>query len=354
MGFASHAARLSAFFAAAVSLPPSAVSQEPPLETVTVAYHDVATEHVFDAVIEAVQQATVAAQTSGRVVDVYFDVDDYVPKESVLLRIEDTEHATRVAQAQAGLREAQARQKEAQDQYQRMQDLFSKQTVSRADLDTARANLDAARARVAAAEASLEQAEQQLAYTIVKAPYSGIVVERHVEAGEAVSPGQPLMTGFSLERLRAVTSVPQDLIDRVRSQAQARVLAGPREDRVIYADRLTFTPYADQATHTFKVRVDLPEGELGIYPGMFVKVAFVTGREQRLMVPLAAVAHRSEVRGVYVVREGGGLSFRQVRLGRTRDAEVEVLAGLESGERIALDPVAAAIQLKRREAGDRS
>jgi len=329
-------------------------AQEPPLATARVEYHEVANEHIFDAVIEAVQKATVTAQTSGRVLDVYFDVEDYVPKDGVLLRIRDTEHGARVAQAEASLKEAQARVKEAQDQYQRMQDLFDKQHVSKADMDRAQADLDAARARVEAARANLQQAKEQLGYTIVRAPYSGIVVERHVESGESVNPGQPLMTGFSLERLRAVTVVPQNLIEQVRDQAQARILVSGQGERQILAEKLTFTPYADQQTHTFQVRVDLPEGELGIYPGTFVKVGFVTGRARRLMVPVAAVAFRSEVRGVYVVKDDGTVSLRQVRVGRARGDQIEVLAGLGAGERIALDPVAAAVYLKRSEAEARS
>jgi RND family efflux transporter MFP subunit len=316
------------------------------LEAITVAYEDVVAEHVFDAVIEAVQRATVTAQTSGRVLDVHFDVDDYVPKESVLIRIRDTEHGARVAQAEATLKEAQARNREAQDQFARVQDLHEKQSVSRSDFDRARADVDAARARVEAANAALQQAREQLGYTTVRAPYSGIVVERHVEPGESVGPGQPLMTGFSLERLRAVTVVPQNLIDRVRDQAQARVLVTSQGERVILAEKLTFTPYADSKTHTFKVRVDLPGGELGLYPGTFVKVGFVTGRSKQLLLPSRAVARRSEVSGVYVVGPEGRLTFRQVRLGAARGDRVEILAGLESGERVALDPVAAAVQLK--------
>ena len=333
---------------------PTGAAQGLPFATATADYHEVADEHLFDAVIEAVQKATVTAQTSGRVLDVYFDVEDYVPKDGVLLRIRDTEHGARVAQAEASLKEAQARVKEAQDQYQRMQDLFDKQHVSKADMDRAQADLDAARARVEAARANLQQAKEQLGYTIVRAPYSGIVVERHVESGESVNPGQPLMTGFSLERLRAVTVVPQNLIEQVRDQAQARILVSGQGERQILAEKLTFTPYADQQTHTFQVRVDLPEGELGIYPGTFVKVGFVTGRARRLMVPVAAVAFRSEVRGVYVVKDDGTVSLRQVRVGRARGDQIEVLAGLGAGERIALDPVAAAVYLKRSEAEARS
>ena len=95
--------------------------------------------------------------------------------------------------------------------------------------------------------------------------------------------------------------------------------------------------------------MDLPEGEYGLYPGMFVKVAFVTGRDRRLVVPLTAVAYRSEVRAVYVVKDGD-VALRQVRLGRTFGDMVEILAGVDPGEAVALNPVAAAVQLKSAQA----
>ncbi len=341
----------SLWLCALLAASPASGAGAVPFETVPAAIQEVSREHIFDAVIEAVQESTVSAQTSGQILAVYFDVDDYVPKGGVLLRFKDTEHRARLEQAQASLKEAAARNEEAQDQFRRMDDLFAEKHVSKSDMDRARADVAAAKARLDAAQAGVKQAREQLAYTEVRAPYSGIVSQRHAEPGESVNVGQPLMTGFSLEKLRAVTVVPQNLIDDVRAQALARIIVTPQADRIVYAEKLTFTPYADSRTHTFKVRVDLPEGEHGIYPGTFVKVGFVTGRERRLVVPARAVAYRSEVRGVYVVDPEEAVSFRQVRLGRSRGERVEILSGLEAGEQVATDPVRAAVYLKKARAG---
>ncbi len=349
----SRGARLPrALLAAAGALLALDAAAELPFATAEAERREVIREHTFDATIEAVNQSTVSAQTSGQVLEVFFDVDDFVPKGGKLLQIKDTEHRARLSQARASLKEAEARYTEVSDQHERMQELFGKNAVSQSDMDKARADLRAARARLDSARAGVEQAEEQLEYTEVRAPYSGIVVERHVEPGETVNVGQPLMTGFSLERLRAVTVVPQNLIGPVRDQAQARIfVTGTDPQRTLLAEKLTFTPYADSQTHTFRVRVDLPPGEMGIYPGSFVKVGFVTGREEALLVPAEAVVYRSEVRGVYVVRDDGLVRFRQVRVGEARGDEVEILAGLDDGETVALDPVRAAVYRKEQAAG---
>lgn len=303
-------------------------------------------ERIFDGVIEALHRSTVSSQIVGRVVEINYDVDDFVPKGAVIIRFRDSEQRARVEQAEAGLAEAQARLKDAQNEFERVQDIYAKKLVAKAELDRAEATLKAARARVEAAQARLTEAREQLDHTVIKAPFAGIVTDRQVELGETVGVGQALMTGFSFEHLRATTQIPQAFVNAVRQHGQARVLLV--DGGSVAAESLRVFPYADEKSHAFTVRVNLPQGDHGVYPGMFVKVAFVTGQAQGLWVPAEAVVRRSELTGVYVVDDDGQVSLRQIRSGGQRDGRVEVLAGLESGERVALDPIAAGIALKQR------
>ncbi len=303
-------------------------------------------ERIFDGVIEAVHQSTMSAQMLGRVVEINYDVDDFVPKGAVIIRFRDAEPRARLDQAKAGLLEAEARFTEARDELARVEDLYAKKLLSRAGLDKAQAGKKAAAARVEAAQARFDEAKEQLAYTEVRAPFAGIVTERHVELGETVSVGQPLMSGFSYEHLRATVHIPQAFVVAVREQAIANIMLS--DDRRVVAESVQVFPYADPETHAFQVRVALPEGDHGVYPGMFVKVAFVVGEAKRLLLPVAAVVHRSELTGVYVLDEGR-VKLRQIRVGRRSGEYLEVLAGLESGERIALDPIAAGIELKQQQ-----
>lgn len=314
----------------------ASAAEPPPVETAPATYQTVEREQVFNAVIEAVNQSTVSAQTAGQVVEVNFDVDDFVEKDSVLLRLRDTEQ-------RAAFNAAQARFNEAQAEFRRANELLQKKLIPRSTYDRAEAELKSARA-------ALEQAQEQLERTVVRAPFSGIVVERHIEVGETASPGTPLMTGLSLEQLRAVASVPQAHIGEIRSMQKARVLL-PTVNRSVPAADLTISPYADPQTHTFQVRVRMPEGEHGVYPGMFAKTAFVVGEQRRLLVPAEAVVYRSEVTAVYVVEQDGTLSFRQIRAGQTHDGTVEVLAGLSEGEQVAVDPIRAGVWLKEKRSG---
>lgn len=308
-------------------------------------------ERVLDGVIEAVNESTVSAQVAGRIVEVAVDVDDYVPEDTVIVRFRDKEQRARVAEAEAARDEALARRANARTDFQRVSDLFERRLVSQADYDQAQAELRSAEARVEAATAALEQAREQLEHTVVRAPYSGIVTQRHVEVGESTTVGQPLLTGFSLEKLRARVEVPQRLIEPLRRIGQARVLLDGVEQCCASDESITIFPYADASTNTFTVRVDLPPEIEGLFPGMLVKVAFNVGSRQYLAVPAGTVVRRSEVTGVYVV-EGERITFRQVRIGHESDGMVEVLAGLSEGEQVALDPLLAQARQRRRAADD--
>lgn len=162
-----------------------------------------------------------------------------------------------------------------------------------------------------------------------------------------VASGKPLMTGFDPKDLRVVASVPQYKIDEVRNAPRASV-EFPAQHKWVQASSVTVLPVADARTHTTRVRLNLPEDLRGVYPGMFARAYFTTGKAKKLLVPQAAVVRRSEVTGVYVVDGKGKVSLRQVRLGESQiNGDVEVLAGINSGETVALDPVKAAIYLKQ-------
>ncbi|MFZ1536450.1 MAG: efflux RND transporter periplasmic adaptor subunit [Chromatiaceae bacterium] len=320
------------------------------LDSATVAYRSVPREYRLDGVVEAVQQTTVSAQTQGQIEEILFDVDDFVEAGTVIARIKDTEHRSRVAQATAELNSAEATLNNAHEEFDRIKELFSKKVSSESAMDKAIADVKNAQARVEAATAALEQAVEQLEYTQVRAPYSGLVTRRHVEVGEMANPGQALMTGIALRNLRVAVDVPQNLIQEVRAGKTARIhLTG---GAVVEAARMTIFPFADQGSNTFKVRLDLPPDLTDLYPGMFVKTGFITGEKRELVIPKTAVVHRSEVTGVYVLAEDR-ISFRQIRLGRDLGDAWVVLSGLTEGERVALDPIAAGTLLKAR-AGERS
>ena len=301
----------------------------------------------WDGVVEAVRTTDLAAQTSGRVTAVEVDVNDRVEQGDVLLRITAVEQDAGANAARAQLRAAEASAAEAEQTYRRYVALANGQFVSKLQLDQARATRDAARANLA-------QAAQQAGYTVVRAPFDGVVAARDVEPGETVTPGQPLMRVYEPRELRIEVAVPQTRAEAIRRDPRARVfLPGNRE--IVSAEVIVF-PAADAASHSVNVRVRLPDLDPVLAPGTTAKVVFdATAAEASagtVRIPASPVAQRGELSAVYVKR-GDRLLLRQLRLGARVGDSVEVISGLQPGELVARDPVAAlqALEAQRKAAG---
>lgn len=316
------------------------------LEVAPVEYREVEQTYSVEGLVEATRQSTVSAQISGRIKEINFDVGDRVNKGQVILRIDERETGQALAGSNAQVLQAQAALQNAKASYERSRQLFEQKFISQSALDKAQADYQVARAQAAASEAGAGQASLAHGYSAVVAPYSGMVAARLVEVGEMVMPGKPMMIGFDPAEMRVVVSVPQYRLPDIGTHPKVMVEA-PSLNRRIKAAAATVQPMADARTHSTQVRVALPANEAGVYPGMFVRTHFVVGKANKLVIPGGAVLHRSEVVAVYVVDEKGAVKLRQVRLGEmTADGSVEVLAGLNPGENVALDPVKAGMRQK--------
>lgn len=305
-------------------------SQQNNLQTIQAKVESIAAIRLLYAKVEAKYQATISAQTSGRVVAVNVDIGDYVKKNTILLRLRSTSQ-------QARYNAAEARYKKATADYTRARQLYKKRLYSKALLDKS-----AADAKSSLSE--FNQAKEELERTVIRAPYHGIVVKRHIEAGETARVGQALLTGLSLETLDIVVEVPQSIIKAIRLHKKASVRLNGKMHQIT---KLNISPYADPDSHTFTVKARLPKGNFGVYPGMFISIYFETGHYKRLVIPYKSVIHRSEISAVYTVN-ANHIRMRQVRTGRVLPSgKVEIISGLSSGEYVALDPVRATLLLKQ-------
>lgn len=331
------------FFAALASLPflsqaqvhsvPSGAQGALVLATVPVELREVELTYPAEAIVEAVKQATIAAQVQGRIVEARFDAGSRVKAGEVLMRLDQRD-------ALQGLAGAQAQLANARSAYERSKHLFAQKFISQAALDKAEADFKAA-------AASTGQADIATGFATIVAPFSGTVAQRSAELGEMAVPGKPLITVFDPQGLRVVASIPQYKLAEVRQALQAKV-EFPETGKWITATRIEVLPTADVRTHVVRARLYLPNNLEGAIPGMFVRAHFVVGKASKLLVPATAVLRRGEVTGVYVVDDQAQAHLRQVRLGEAyTGGALEVLAGLAAGEKVALDPLMAGVALKQ-------
>lgn len=340
-------AALSAGFAVAALVQPPAWSaekagrpQEP--ESIEVKMREVDEVYAADAIIEAVRQATVAAQLSGTVTQILVDAGDHVKKGQVLARIDTRETDAQVAAGRAGVAQADAQLVQARLNLERTKSLLEKNFVSQAALDKADADYRAAKAAADAARAGQAQADTARSFAELRSPLDGVVTRRLMEPGEVAAPGRGVVAVHDPSALRAVGNLPQHVLPLVAAVTRARVEL-PQLNRTVDATRVTVLPASDARLLSTQIRADLPTSEMaGVVPGATAKVLVPIGRARKLVVPASALIRRGELTAVNVLTADGKPQLRQVRVGTSvGDSGVEVLAGLSAGERVLQAPFAA-------------
>jgi RND family efflux transporter MFP subunit len=301
----------------------------------------------FDAVVEAVRQSVVSAQVAGAIVALDVQAGDRVKAGQTLARIDARTAEQNASASDAQVRSAQALLDVAGKDFERQKQLFEKQYISQAALERAESQFKASQAQAAALLAQASAARTQTGLHVVRAPFSGVVAEVPVALGDMALPGKPLLTLYEPGALRVTAALPQSLLGRPQAGLKVEFPGLPQAQRWFEPapEQVQLLPTVDAATHTAQLRVALPAAQTGLVPGLFARVwlpGAAAGAPARLYVPASAVLRRAELTGVYVVDAKGAAVLRQVRLGRAQGGNVEILSGVSAGERVALDPQAAA------------
>ncbi|GGB47532.1 efflux RND transporter periplasmic adaptor subunit [Shewanella inventionis] len=314
---------------------PVGSSQE--FDTLTLQYATHLQTRVFDAKVEPIKAATVSAQTSGRIINIHYDVNDLVPQGAALLEITNKEQGASLAGAEAELAKAQAVYSEAQAQYIRYKELFPKGAISKGAMDEATAEAKAAKQAVSAARAQLIKAKESLNYTIVSAPFSGRVTQRFVEQGETISYGQALFSGYDTEQLRVVFQVSQQDLAFIRQLDLIRIQLADGQE--ITATDINPYHFADAQTHSHTVRVNFANpNSTAPLVGQWAKVMFEQPSKPTLLVPMSAIHRVGDLTSVYR-KNGDKLVLNQVRLGVVDhiNLQAQVLSGLMPSDEIVID-----------------
>jgi len=335
---------LGALAALANPRAPAPADAPPALASAAVAAQAASGSTAFEGVVEAVRQTTVSAQVSGAMIALAVRAGDTVHAGQVLARIDARAADQTAAAAAAQARAARAAMEEAARDLERQQRLLAVGFISQAARDRAQARFETAQAEASAQLANSAAARTQSDLYVVKAPYGGVVANVSVVLGDMALPGRPLLTLYDPKALRVTAAIPQTAVAELAGRPAPQVeIPGAAADRV-QPVHVQLLPTVDAASHTLELRLDLPAGA-NAAPGMFAR-AWLSGTggssDARLFVPAQALVRRSELAAVYVVGSDGRPTLRQVRPGRSDGSQVEILSGVAAGERVALDPQAAA------------
>lgn len=328
-------------------LPIAELTIAAPLETADVAATGTRDSLVVDGVVEAVRQSDIAAQVPGRVTSVLVHAGDRVKVGQPLARLDE-----RMAEQQALAGRSQAvaltaQLEAARRKYERDQQLAQLGFLSAAALERSESDFKSAQAQTEAQLALVKSSVVQTGLHVLVAPYSGVVSMVDVEVGDMASPGVPLIGIYDPSEMRVVLNIPQTRVATLHGEAATiEIPAATGGHTSIRSTNVTFLPTADPMSQMVQARFALPSKSEGLTPGMFARARLSTAAathrvSPRYLVPSRAIFRRSELTAVYVLDRAQKPQLRLVRSGRVQGEVTEILSGLEAGEKVVLDPLAA-------------
>ncbi len=291
-----------------------------PVEVVAISRRSVSSFLQTNGSLEAENDVQIVARIQGPIVELVVEEGMRLTKGDVMLKIDETETLAQVEIAKVGLKDgtrAHERAKAARDSEIISQEVY-----------------DAALAQLESAEAQLMNAEISYSYTSVKAPFDGIVVERLVKFAEHVTANQELFRFSEFDPLLCKIQVPEKELSRLRKGQTAYLNVEAWPDERFQASVLRISPVVDPATGTIRVTLQVrARGKLS--PGMFARVFLVTDtHEKAVVMPKRALSLESLSDTVFVVNDEGQAVRRDIELGYEETEVVEVLSGLDVGERV--------------------
>ncbi len=263
---------------------------------------------------------SITAQVTETVREVRFEDGQTVSRGDILAELTDEEEGAELAEARATLLEAD-------QQLERIADLVERGNATQARLDQAVSVRDQARARVRAIEARLSD-------RLIRAPFDGLLGLRTVSPGTLVTPGTVITTLDAIDPIKLDFSVPETFFAAVRPGLEVTALADAYPDETFSGRITAVDTRLDAVTRSFLARAEIPNGDLRLRPGMLLRVEIEKNARQSLMVPEEAIVPLDTRVFVFRVTGENTVDRVQVEVGARRPGAVEILSGLEAGDRV--------------------
>ena len=281
--------------------------------------------------IRAIHEAVVASKILARVKEVKVKAGQTVNAGDELVVLDDADLQARLQQAQAAESGATAKLNQARIDVERAKRLRAVNSVSQQEFEQANTAYLSAKAELERSQQAVKEAQILLGYASIRAPIAGVIVDKKVNSGDTVSPGQALLTMYDRERMQMVATVRESLAMglEVGQQVAARLDALGLDCHATISE---IVPEAQAESRSFQVKVTGPCPP-NVYSGMFGRIFIPLGEEEVLVVPPQAVRRVGQLDEVDVVEDGTPCRH-VVQLGRTLPEGREVLSGLQAGERV--------------------
>lgn len=282
--------------------------------------------------IVAKRQVQIASRLTGFIREMNVQEGQAVAAGQRLFTVDPADIQGQMNMARASLAQAEAALADAKIDYERFGTLYKEEAIPKMQWDKIRLQYQVSQQQSAAAHAALDTAAAQMKYATVQAPFAGVITQKTANAGDLATPGRAVLALEDPASLQVQTNVAREVFSQLKLGADVSIeVDGQAAD--LAGKVALLVPAADPVTHSYLVKIDLPEGH-GLRSGNFVRVAFPLGSREGIRVPAGALLERAGISGVFVVDADGVAHYRMVRAGTVADGKVEIQAGLNPGERV--------------------
>lgn len=291
-------------------------------------------EYSYAGEVRGRYESQLAFQVTGKIIKRNVELGSVVNAGDVLMQIDAKDIQQTVTSSSAQVSSAQSQLKLAESNLSRYRQLLASGAVSRAQYDQYVNAYDAAAAAAQQAAAQYVQAANQLDYTLLTADQAGVVSAITAEAGQVVSAGQTVVTVVRDGEREIEINVPENRLEELKATGQLRVTFWALPTVTLEGKVREIAPMADPTTRTFKVRVSLLNPPSSVKLGMTATVFLAGGASHSVFnIPLAALYQTGDTPAVWVVNDGI-LTLRPIQTGSFGNGTIQVLAGLQPGDRI--------------------
>ncbi|RUT79895.1 efflux RND transporter periplasmic adaptor subunit [Ancylomarina longa] len=293
----------------------------------------------FSGKLEAATHSNLSTRLMGQIAKYYVEIGQKVNKDQLLLQIHDKDILAKKAQIKANLLEAEAAFKSAEKDFHRYTTLFEQKSASQKELDDITTHYNMAKARVAAVKQMVLGVDEMLRYASIRAPYSGTITRKYMNEGDLASPGMPLLAIEQAKQFKVIARIPETDIAKIKKndlvKVQIRAIGNKDLDGVV----TEVNPSALYTGNQFEAKVMLNADAIqkeNLYSGMYAKILLEKGGSPRILLPKKALFQKGQLTGVYTVSQMNTAILRWVRTGKTMGDKVEILSGLNDGEKYIL------------------
>ena len=274
--------------------------------------------------LRAIQDVAVASEVPGKVLEINFHSGAPVEQGDVLVRLDAAEDRAQLEALEADLRLAR-------QEYQRVERLRGSPAFSQSLMDRAQSE-------AVSLQAQVQQQRVRLQRKDIRAPFDGVLGIREISLGDIVAAGEPIVALKTLAPIYVDFTVPERHRASVTPGQPLEISVAAWPDDTFSGELLVVSPDVDVRSRTLKLRGQLANSDGRLQPGMFATVHLIqSGAEPVLTLPRTAISFFAYGESVFAItEEGGQLSVhrRPITVGRTRGERVEILSGLESGQRV--------------------